>query len=174
MNKKRLIRIIIAVCLFLIVLISDKVFLIGSSLNKRYILIFTMYLSIYLLIGYDIVIKAISNIFHGEVLDENFLMFIASFAAFGLGLYKGIYLNQIEGFDEACGIIIFYQVGEFFQDTAINKSRNSIASLMNIKPDFANIVNDTEVIKVSPDDVKVGDIILVNPGEKIPLDGVIV
>ena len=87
-------------------------------------------------------VAVISNIFHGEVLDENFLMFIASFAAFGIGLYKGIYLNQIEGFDEACGIIIFYQVGEFFQDTAINKSRNSIASLMNIKPDFANIVND--------------------------------
>lgn len=175
MDKRRLVRIIIAFCFFIIVLLCDKVFHIEKlfAFNYNFIIIFALYFSVYLLIGYDILIKAISNVIHGEVLDENFLMFVASFAAFGLGIYKAVNFNEIEGFDEACGIIIFYQIGEFFQDTAVNKSRTSIAKLMDIRPDLANLVCEGEVKIVSPEDVKVGDLLLVNPGEKIPIDGLV-
>ena len=117
---------------------------------------------IYLVIGYDIIINAIRNIFNKQFLDENFLILIASIGAFAIGEYP-----------EAVAVMLFYQIGEFFQNFAVNKSRKSIADLMNITPEYANIVKNDEIFEVYPEEVTIGDIILVRPGEKVPLDGVI-
>ncbi|MEG1179231.1 MAG: heavy metal translocating P-type ATPase [Oscillospiraceae bacterium] len=117
----------------------------------------------YVVAGYDIVIKAVKNLFKGHMLDENFLMVLASLGAM-----------VIKEYPEGVAVMLFYQVGECFQDRAVNRSRKSIASLMDIRPDFANIVSGDEIFKVSPEQVKIGDIIIVKPGEKVALDGVIV
>ncbi len=117
----------------------------------------------YVIVGYDIVSKAIRNIFKGKVFDENFLMTVATIGAFFIG-----------EFEEAVAVMLFYQIGELFQNYAVDKSRKSIAALMNIRPDYANVYRDEEIEKVDPDEVNIGEIILVKPGEKIPLDGVIV
>ncbi len=122
-----------------------------------------IYLIGYLIIGGDVVLNAIKNILRGNVFDENFLMSIATVGAFIIGEYP-----------EAVAVMLFYQVGEFFQDYAVNKSRKSIASLMDIRPDFANIKRDDKIIKVDPDEVNVGDIIIIKPGERIPLDGKVI
>ncbi len=123
---------------------------------------FVLYLAAYIVIGYEVLISAAKNIIKGEVFDENFLMAIASLGAFFIGDYP-----------EAVAVMLFYQVGEFFQDLAVDKSRRSISALMDIRPDHANVLRDGEEISVSPEDVKKGEIIIVKPGEKIPLDGVI-
>lgn len=124
---------------------------------------FILYLVSYLLIGGDVLLKAIKNIGKGQVFDENFLMCIATIGAF-----------SIRQFPEAVAVMLFYQVGEFFQDLAVDRSRKSISELMNIRPDFANIKDGQSIKKVSPEEVKVGDFIIVKPGEKIPLDGKVV
>lgn len=174
--KKRLIRIIIALVLFVIVFIFDKIFNLATIINNDYgwFLPFGLYFVIYIFIGHDVIKKAFGNIIHGQILDENFLMCLATFGAFGLAIFRGINKQHIEGFDEACAVLLFYQIGEFFQAYATGKSRKSIASLMDIRPDFANVYIEDEVQTVDPTEVKVGDIILVKPGEKIPLDGTIV
>ena len=118
---------------------------------------------IFFIISYDIVWNAILNIKKGQFLDENFLMSFAAIAAFILGQY-----------DEAIEVMLFYQVGELFQDIAVNKSRKSISNMMNMVPEFANIEKDGQVIKVDPDDVEIDDILVIRPGEKIPIDGIIV
>lgn len=117
----------------------------------------------YLIIGYDILWKAVRNILHGQVFDENFLMAIATVGAFVLGDYL-----------EGSAVMIFYQVGELFQSVAVGKSRKSISSLMDIRPDYANLEKDGEIVESDPEEVSIGDIIVVKPGEKIPLDGVII
>ena len=117
----------------------------------------------YVIVGYDIVSKAIRNIFKGKVFDENFLMTVATIGAFFIG-----------EFEEAVAVMLFYQIGELFQNYAVDKSRKSIAALMNIRPDYANVYRDEKIEKVDPDEVNIGEIILVKPGEKIPLDGVII
>lgn len=117
----------------------------------------------YLLVGMPIIKKAVKNIGHGQVFDENFLMTIATFGAFALGEYS-----------EGTAVMLFYQVGELFQSYAVNQSRKSIAGLMDIRPDYANLWRDGEILRVSPEKVKPGDDIVVTAGEKIPLDGVIV
>lgn len=117
----------------------------------------------YAIVGYDIVLKALRNIKKGSVFDENFLMIIATFGAFFIGEYH-----------EAVAVMLFYQIGELFQSYAIDKSRKSIANLMEIRPDYANVYREENITKVDPDEVEVGEIILVKPGEKIPLDGVVV
>ncbi len=117
----------------------------------------------YIVIGLDIVLKALKNMFKGKVFDENFLMSIATIGA----LFIGEYL-------EAVAVMLFYQIGELFQDYAVNKSRGNIAKLMDIRPDYANLVKDNKTIKVTPNDVKIDDIILIKPGEKIPLDGIVI
>ncbi|MEY8001002.1 heavy metal translocating P-type ATPase [Clostridium sp. Mt-5] len=122
-----------------------------------------LYLISYLIIGQEVLLKAIKNIGRGQVFDENFLMCIASIGAF-----------CIKQFPEAVAVMLFYRIGEYFQDRAVDHSRKSISDLMNIKPDFANVKSNGEIKKVDPEDVNVGDIILVKPGEKIPLDGEIV
>lgn len=117
----------------------------------------------YFIVGFDIIKKAIRNIFRGKIFDENFLMAIATVGAFIIGEYP-----------EAVAVMIFYQVGELFQSYAVDKSRKSISDLMDIKQDFANLQKNGEIIKVEPDEVKIGDIIIIKPGEKIPLDGVVI
>lgn len=116
----------------------------------------------YVVAGGDIVLKALKNIARGRVFDENFLMSVATLGAFA-----------IRQFPEGIAVMLFYQLGEWFQGIAVNRSRNSIASLMNIRPDFANLKAGDKVIRVSPEDVNIGDVIIVKPGEKVPLDGVI-
>lgn len=120
-------------------------------------------LSAFLIIGYDIIWKAVFNIFHGQWFDENFLMSVATIGAFGIGQYA-----------EAVGVMLFYQVGEYFQTLAINHSRQSIASLVAIKPAFANQKTTTGLQRVAPESVQVGETIVVKPGEKVPLDGIVI
>ena len=122
-----------------------------------------IYIIAYIIVGFEIVRKALRNITRGKVFDENFLMTVATIGAFGIG-----------EFPEAASVMLFYQVGELFQSYAVDKSRKSIASLMDIRPDYANIEKDGKLEKVDPDEVKIGDIIVVKPGEKIPLDGTVV
>ncbi|GAA0766480.1 heavy metal translocating P-type ATPase [Clostridium subterminale] len=144
-------------------------FIIGISLAITGVLIKDMvsiflFIAAYLVIGGDILLIAGKNIIKGQVFDENFLMSIATIGAFLIGEYP-----------EAIGVMLFYQVGEFFQELAINKSRNSISELMNIRPDHANLkLSNGDISSVSPEEVSIGDIIVIKPGEKIPLDGVIV
>ena len=152
--KKRLIRLGIGAVLFLAVL--------GLRPSEP-VLEAAAFLIPYLIVGYRVLFKAVRNIANGKVFDENFLMAVASIGAFAVGDYP-----------EAVVVMLFYQVGELFEDYAVGKSRKSIAELMNIRPDYANLKTDNGVEKVFPEDVKVGDIIVVRPGEKVPLDGVVV
>ena len=151
--KKRTIKIIIAFILFLIALCIPF----PKEWMKKGI-----YIVSYCIVGLDIVWKAVRNITRGKVFDENFLMTIATIGAFAIG-----------EFPEAVAVMLFYQIGELFQSYAVDKSRKSIASLMNIRPDFANVKRDNQIIKVNPEEVKIGETIVVKPGEKIPLDGII-
>ncbi len=151
--NKQLIRIIIS-----LILVITAVFIkFDNELNS------ILFIVSYIIVGYDIVLKAIRNIFKGKVFDENFLMTIATIGAFCIGK-----------FPEACAVMLFYQVGELFQSYAVDKSRKSVAALMDIRPDYANVYLDEEIEKVNPDEVNIGEIILVKPGEKIPLDGIVV
>ena len=130
---------------------------------------FICYLAVYLVIGYDIVKKAFKGIKNGQVFDENFLMAIATIGAFALAVYE-----KSGDYNEAIAVMLFYQIGELFQSYAVGKSRRNITELMDIRPDYANIENDGKLEKVDPDEVEVGSIIVVQPGEKVPIDGVIV
>ena len=149
-QKKKLIRILASVMLLV------AAYLIPANGIWKLLI----YLVPYLTVGWDILWKAFRNILHGEIFDENFLMSVASIGAFAVGEYP-----------EAVAVMIFDQIGELFEDYAVGKSRKSIASLMDIRPDYANIERDGEVVEVDPNDVAVGDVILVKPGEKIPLEG---
>jgi len=122
-----------------------------------------LFVTSYIIVGSDVVMRAVRNILKGDVFDENFLMSIASIGAFFVG-----------EFPEGVAVMLFYQVGELFQSYAVNKSRKSIASLMNIRPDYANVKKGDELIKTDPDDVHIGDIIVIKAGEKIPLDGIVI
>lgn len=122
-----------------------------------------LYIVAYIIVGYDIVLKAVRNILRGKVFDENFLMSMATLGAF-----------CIREFPEAVAVMLFYQVGELFQDYAVDKSRRSVAALMDIRPDYANVCCKEKIKQVDPDEVNIGEIILIKPGEKIPLDGVVV
>ena len=133
------------------------------------ILRLALYLAVYLLIGYDILKKAGKGILNGRVFDENFLMAIATVGAFALAIYK-----KSGDYNEAIAVMLFYQVGELFQSYAVGKSRKNISALMDIRPDYANIEKDGSLVKVDPDEVDVGTVIVVQPGEKVPIDGVVV
>lgn len=152
--KKRGIKIIISAILFVLALVIPFS---NEWINNG------LFIISYLVVGFEILKKAVRNIFRGKVFDENFLMAVATIGAFAIG-----------EFPEAVAVMLFYQVGELFQSYAVDKSRKSIASLMDIRPDYANIEKDGKVEKVDPDEVKIGDIIIVKTGEKIPLDGVVV
>lgn len=174
-DKKNLIRIIVALVMFAIVFTTDKIIGLDSVFDSSlgWLFPFALYLVVYLITGYDVLLRAIRNIFHGQVFDENFLMCVATLGAFGLAISRGITGDEIEGFDEACAVLLFYQVGEWFQSYATGKSRKSISSLMDIRPDYANVKRQDAIETIDPSEVKIGDIIVVNPGEKVPLDGVI-
>ncbi|HEX3040180.1 MAG TPA: heavy metal translocating P-type ATPase [Caproiciproducens sp.] len=135
-------------------------FLLGMVLKLPQPAEFTLFLISYLLVGGEVVLRALKNIAKGRVFDENFLMSIATVGAFAIG-----------DFAEGVAVMLFYQIGEFFQDLAVNRSRRSISALMDIRPDYANLKIGGEIKKVSPEEVGVGDLILVRPGEKVPLDG---
>lgn len=176
-EKKNLLRILVALALFAAVFIADKIVYLGGVFESpaAWVFPFCLYLAVYLIIGYDVLWRAIRNIAHGQVLDENFLMCLATLGAFALAIYRGVTMpDNIEGFDEACAVLLFYQVGEFFQEYATGKSRKSISALMDIRPDYANVKRGSGTERVDPEDVKVGEVIVVNPGEKVPLDGVVV
>ena len=159
-QKKMLYRIIVTFLLFAVLMVCEHT---GRMDEWNKIVLFVIYLVPYLVIGYDIVYKAARNISHGQVFDENFLMMIATFGAFGVGEYS-----------EAVAVMLFYQVGELFQGYAVGKSRQSISDMMDICPEYANIEEDGVLKQVDPDDVEVGSIIVVKPGERIPLDGIVV
>lgn len=159
-QKKMLVRIIITFVIFAGLLICEHT----GALDAVHppILLFVIYLIPYLIIGYDIVWKAARNISHGQVFDENFLMMVATFGAFGVKEYS-----------EAVAVMLFYQVGELFQGYAVGKSRQSISDMMDICPEYANIEENGTLTQVDPDDVEVGTIIVIKPGERIPLDGIV-
>ena len=152
--RKKLIKIIISLILFVfsMVIKFENVWI-----NN------TLFAISYIIVGFEILRKAIRNIFRGKVFDENFLMSIATIGAFAIG-----------EFPEAVAVMLFYQVGELFQSYAVDKSRKSIANLMDIRPDYANVYRDGKLEKVNPDEVKIGETIVIKPGEKVPLDGHIV
>jgi len=152
--KKRLARIIISTVLLIIAVIID--------VENEWLKI-TFYLLSYLIVGYDVLLRAGRNIIRGKVFDENFLMSLATIGAMFIREYA-----------EGLAVMLLYQIGELFQSYSVNKSRKSIADLMDIRPDYANVKRNQQVIQVNPDEVKVGDIIVIKPGERIPLDGVVV
>ena len=152
--KKKGIKIIISLTLFLTVLLI--------KFNNEWINN-AIYILAYIIVGFEILRKAIRNIARGKVFDENFLMTVATIGAFG-----------IREFPEAVAVMLFYQIGELFQSYAVDKSRKSISTLMEIRPDFANIQRNNKFEKVLPEEVKIGETIIVKPGEKVPLDGYVI
>ena len=171
-QKKALRRIIIAAAgLILVNIISRFVVIGGNPFSKLLygIPLAALYLAIYIIIGGDILRKAFRGIINRQLFDENFLMAVATLGAFALAIYE-----RSADYNESISVLLFYQVGEFFQSYAVGKSRKNIAQLMDIRPDYANIEKDGKLEQVSPDTVEIGTIIVVQPGEKVPLDGIIV
>ena len=156
-QKKMLIRIIIAAALMIALRFAP---LSGIPL-------FLLWLVPYSIIGYDILKKAWKGILNRQVFDENFLMAVATLGALAIGLLK------TGDYDEAVAVMLFYQIGELFQSYAVGKSRRNISELMDIRPDYANVERDGRLVRVDPDEVEIGTVIVVNPGEKVPLDGVV-
>jgi Cd2+/Zn2+-exporting ATPase len=152
-NKSKFIRFSIGIVFFTIAIIF----------KLDYLVEFALFFISYLLIGGPVLFVAVRNILRGQIFDENFLMALATVGAFSIG-----------EFAEGVGVMLFYQIGEFFQDVAVNKSRRSITALMDIRPDYANKKVSGEFIKVDPEEVQIGDIIIVKPGEKVPLDGIVI
>lgn len=161
-QKKVLIRIIISAVLLVGLMVLTRLIDINVYVKLG------LYLIPYLIIGYDILKKAALGIWHCEVFDENFLMAVATLGAIALGIWK------TGDFDESVAVMLFYQIGELFQSYAVGKSRKSITALMDIRPDYANIEGENGLEKVDPDDVEIGSVIVVLPGEKVPIDGRII
>ena len=161
-QKQTLARIVITAVMFALLLVPDKTGLLEERAVPRMLLFFCFAVP-YLIIGYDVILKAFKNIRNGQIFDENFLMMIATFAAFAIGEYA-----------EALAVMLFYQTGELFQSYAVGKSRQSITELMSIAPEYANRVGeDGQITQEDPEDIAVGDLIVVKPGERIPLDGTV-
>ena len=160
-QKKMLIRIIIAAVLMIILHFLPQFVQIGN------IPLFLLWLVPYGIIGHDILKKAWKGILNRQVFDENFLMAVATLGALAIGLLK------TGDYDEAVAVMLFYQIGELFQSYAVGKSRRNISELMDIRPDYANIEQDGQLVRVDPDEVAPGTVIVVNPGEKVPIDGVV-
>ncbi|WP_026494763.1 heavy metal translocating P-type ATPase [Butyrivibrio sp. WCD3002] len=159
--KKTRNRIIAVLIVFAILLVCEHT---GLMEGLPKIAVFVIFLIPYLVIGYDVLRKAAINISHGQVFDENFLMMIATFGAFGIGEYS-----------EAVAVMLFYQIGELFQSYAVGKSRKSIADMMSIAPEYANLEKESgEIEEVDPSEVEIGSILVIKPGEKIPVDGIVV
>ena len=175
MNKKQkkwLKRILIALALFFAVMALDELGVLASIFGEPGALYasFALYLVPYLIAGHDVLAKAWRNIRRGEAFDESFLMAVATIGAFAMIFFPETEPHMAEG----AAVMLFYQVGELFQSYAVGKSRKSIAAMMDIAPDYANIERDGAIVEVDPDEVQVGDIIVVKPGERVPIDGVVV
>lgn len=160
-QKNMLMRIVITFILFVGLIVAEHM-RIFENINNAWCLLI-IYAIPYLIIGYDIILKAVRNISRGQVFDENFLMMIATFGAFGVKEYS-----------EAVAVMLFYQVGELFQGYAVGKSRKSISDMMDICPEYANIEENGELKQVDPDEVEIGSIIVIKPGERVPLDGIVI
>jgi len=159
-QKQVLLRVLITLPLFVGLLLAENIGNLKETGGMRYLFVIDLFL--YFFIGYDVIIKAGKNIRHGQIFDENFLMMAATFGAFGVGENA-----------EAIAVMLFYQIGELFQSYAVGKSRRSIAAMMDICPEYANIEENGRLRRVDPDEVEPGSIIVVKPGEKIPLDGIV-
>ncbi len=162
-QKKMLIRIIAAGAIWAIGFAVEHIFPTDDRFSLLGFIHLGIFTAAYLVIGWDILWKAIRNIAHGQVFDENFLMCIASIGAMVIGEY-----------DEGGAVMILYQIGELFQSVAVGKSRRSIAEMVDINPEYANVERDGEVSEVSPEDVAAGETIVIRPGERIPLDGTVI
>ncbi|WZL74388.1 heavy metal translocating P-type ATPase [Clostridiaceae bacterium 35-E11] len=152
-NKKELIRLVVGAAFFAV----------AVAFQFSNIIEFALYFISYVLVGGEVLLRAGRNIVRGQIFDENFLMGVATIGAFAIG-----------EFPEGVAVMLFYQIGEFFQGVAVNRSRKSIATLMDIRPDYANLKGENDIIKISPEEVNIGDYIIVKPGERIPLDGKVV
>ncbi len=174
MNKKQkrmLRRILIAIALFFATLILEKTGLITAVFGPAEVYVaFALYFAAFLIAGYDVLIKAWNNIRRGDPFDEAFLMTVATIGAFATILFPATEPQSAEG----CAVMLFYQVGELFQSYAVGKSRKSISEMMDIAPDYANVERDGKLEEVDPEEVAVGSIIVVKPGERIPIDGIVV
>lgn len=175
MNKKQkkwLKRILLALALFFTVMALDELGVLAGIFGEPGALYasFALYLIPYLIAGHDVLLKAWRNIRRGEAFDESFLMAVATIGAFAMIFFPDTEPHMAEG----AAVMLFYQVGELFQSYAVGKSRKSIAAMMDIAPDYANIERDGAIVEVDPDEVQVGDIIVVKPGERVPIDGVVV
>lgn len=175
MNKKQkkwLKRILLALALFFTVMALDELGVLAGIFGEPGALYasFALYLIPYLIAGHDVLLKAWRNIRRGETFDESFLMAVATIGAFAMIFFPETEPHMAEG----AAVMLFYQVGELFQSYAVGKSRKSIAAMMDIAPDYANIERDGAIVEVDPDEVQVGDIIVVKPGERVPIDGVVV
>ena len=171
-QKKALKKIITAIALLILIKLSQIVIDYRSiyigELEFGRILLFALYMIPYLTVGADILKKAVKGIRNRQVFDENFLMAVATLGAITVALvYSGDYT-------EAVAVMLFYQIGELFQSIAVGKSRKNISGLMDIRPDYANIEKDGELIRVDPDEVGIGSVIIVRPGEKVPIDGTVI
>ena len=164
-QKKMLRRILIAAALMIVLHFAAEAY--GDTVHEP--VWFLLYLVPYLTVGYDILLKACKGIKNRQVFDENFLMAVATVGAIAIAL-----INQSGDYTEAIAVMLFYQVGELFQSYAVGKSRKNISALMDIRPDYANVEQDGELTQVDPDEVEIGTVIVVRPGEKIPIDGVVV
>lgn len=175
MNKKQkkwLKRILIALAIFFAVMALEELGVLAAIFDEPGALYasFALYLIPYLIAGHDVLLKAWRNIRRGEAFDESFLMAVATIGAFAMVAFPGAEPHMAEG----AAVMLFYQVGELFQSYAVGKSRKSIAAMMDIAPDYANVERDGELVQVGPDEVAVGDEIVIKPGERVPIDGVIV
>lgn len=175
MNKKQkkwLKRILLALALFFTVMALDEFGVLAGIFGEPGALYasFALYLIPYLIAGHDVLLKAWRNIRRGEAFDESFLMAVATIGAFAMIFFPETEPHMAEG----AAVMLFYQVGELFQSYAVGKSRKSIAAMMDIAPDYANIERDGAIVEVDPDEVQVGDVIVVKPGERVPIDGVVV
>ena len=171
-QKKWLKRILLALALFFTVMALDELGVLAGIFGEPGALYasFALYLIPYLIAGHDVLLKAWRNIRRGEAFDESFLMAVATIGAFAMIFFPETEPHMAEG----AAVMLFYQVGELFQSYAVGKSRKSIAAMMDIAPDYANIERDGAIVEVDPDEVQVGDIIVVKPGERVPIDGVVV
>lgn len=172
-QKKALAQIVSAIVLLMVISLVLNQISVNSYVE------FILYMFPYLLVGYDILKKALKGIKNKQVFDENFLMAVATVGALAIAIYERLSFAEAAaghgegGYTEAVAVMLFYQIGEWFQSCAVGKSRRNISELMDIRPDYANIEKDGELEKVDPDEVEIGSVIVVKPGEKIPIDGVI-
>ena len=167
-QKKMLYRIIISSIMMVVLIYLGGVILFDSFKGGTVIQL-ALWLVPYIIIGYDIIKKAFKGIINRQVFDENFLMTVATFGAIVISL-----IEQSGDYVEAVAVMLFYQIGELFQSYAVGKSRRNISELMDIRPDYANIESEGGILKVDPDEVEIGNVIVVNPGEKVPIDGIVI